>query len=408
LKIDRRTAPLLAATAVSVTGDGAFFAAAPLLAASLTDDAVEVGAVTAAFSGSWLLFGLWAGALVDRWPRRTTMIAADLVRTAILGITGLLVALDSINVVLLILAVLVTGAAQCFFDTASLATVPILVGRREEELRGFNGKYWVLDTLGRGLVGPPIGSAAFSLSRAIPFVGDAISFAFSAMAIRLLPPEANKAAPENSDGIGQSILAALRLVGGESRLRLQFAAMGAYNLSFRMATSTLALFVTVKLDLAPFVLGVLFAVMAAGGVAGSWLTPRMFRRTPAGRVILAALVLQAMAWTLTVVSNHLWLIAPAMALSGVASSVITVPVVATQQSIVSSAMMGRVSSVYRIISASSASVGALAGGVVAALGGLIMPFGFATVMLIGAVVVLMSLGIHRAPLKAAVDPVRDR
>ncbi|URN11528.1 hypothetical protein LUW77_04830 [Streptomyces radiopugnans] len=47
--------PLLLATGISVTGDGAFLAAAPLLAASLTRDPLAVSAVTAAFYLPWLI-----------------------------------------------------------------------------------------------------------------------------------------------------------------------------------------------------------------------------------------------------------------------------------------------------------------------------------------------------------------
>jgi len=82
----RRTAPLLASTAISLTGDGAFLAAAPLLAAALTRNPVAVSTVTAAVYVPWLVFGLPAGALVDRWHRRRVMVTADLARAGVLAV----------------------------------------------------------------------------------------------------------------------------------------------------------------------------------------------------------------------------------------------------------------------------------------------------------------------------------
>src|SRR5690349_20615291 len=88
----RRVTPLLVATGISVTGDGAVLAAAPLLAAALTRDPVAVSTVTAAFYLPCLVFGLPAGALVDRWPRRRVMVCTDVIRFGVLAGLAALIA----------------------------------------------------------------------------------------------------------------------------------------------------------------------------------------------------------------------------------------------------------------------------------------------------------------------------
>src|SRR4051794_32376617 len=80
--------PLLAATGISVTGHGAVLAAAPLLAATLTSSPFWLSTVTTAVYLPWLVLGLPAGALADRWPRRRTMVSADLFRAFVLAIFG--------------------------------------------------------------------------------------------------------------------------------------------------------------------------------------------------------------------------------------------------------------------------------------------------------------------------------
>ena len=78
---------LLGAAAVSIVGDGVLITAAPLMAAALTRDPFQVGLVAAAGYAAWILIGLPAGALVDRWNRRTVMVAADLLRALILALS---------------------------------------------------------------------------------------------------------------------------------------------------------------------------------------------------------------------------------------------------------------------------------------------------------------------------------
>jgi MFS family permease len=137
----RGVGPLLASTAISVTGDGAFIAAAPLLAASLTRNPVAVSTVTAAFYLPWLLTGLLAGVLVDRWPRRPVLVAADLVRAVILTVLAVLVFVRAANMLFLVIVVLLVGVAQCFFDSAAQATIPAVVGRDKEALTHTNGRF---------------------------------------------------------------------------------------------------------------------------------------------------------------------------------------------------------------------------------------------------------------------------
>ena len=64
-----------AATASNV-GDGIVLAAIPLLAAQLTREPVGVAATTIAVRLPWLVFGLFAGVIVDRTDRLRMMIGA--------------------------------------------------------------------------------------------------------------------------------------------------------------------------------------------------------------------------------------------------------------------------------------------------------------------------------------------
>src|SRR3954447_968307 len=100
---------LLWSTGISVLGDGIFVAAVPLMAASLSRDPGDVALISAsAYAAQWL-FGLPAGALVDRWSRRMIMVVSDLTRALVLFSVLTLILLDRLTIPLLAVAVFLIG-----------------------------------------------------------------------------------------------------------------------------------------------------------------------------------------------------------------------------------------------------------------------------------------------------------
>src|SRR6266545_5562297 len=290
----RGVGPLLASTGISVTGDGALIAAAPLLAASLTHNPVAVSTVTAAFYLPWLLTGLVAGVLVDRWARRPVLVTADLVRAVILTVLAALVFIHAINVLFLVSAVLLVGIAQCFFDSAAQAMIPAVVGRDKEALTHTNGRFWALDTMGRSLIGPPLGSTTFALNKGLPFIGDALSFFVSAALVSRLP---QVPAPK---GPHESVIAAIRsgmqhLIRTRD-LRVLALSMGAYNFGYNLAIATFVLYAKEVLGVADAGYGVLLAAMAIGGVLAGWRAAPITQRLSYRQVQAIAHLIQGLAW----------------------------------------------------------------------------------------------------------------
>src|SRR6202451_2902466 len=85
-KLGRNYWRLWWANAVSSTGDGAFVAALPLLAVTITRDPRLVSVVTAATYLPWMVLSLPAGALVDRYDRATLMWRAQAVQAAVVAV----------------------------------------------------------------------------------------------------------------------------------------------------------------------------------------------------------------------------------------------------------------------------------------------------------------------------------
>jgi MFS family permease len=172
-------AKLWLAQGVSNLGDGVYVTALPLLAATLTRDPLPVSAVMFAEWLPWLLFGLLAGALLDRWERRRVMWTVDAARFVVVGGFAVAVLLGWASIPLLMLTGFLLGTGQTLVDTASQALIPALVSRDPGRLERANGRLLGTQMIAGQLAGPPAGGALFAASAWVPFLADAVSFGAS-------------------------------------------------------------------------------------------------------------------------------------------------------------------------------------------------------------------------------------
>jgi DHA3 family macrolide efflux protein-like MFS transporter len=169
------------AVAISELGD-AFQYIALMWFALEAGGPLGVIAVRLADSIPALLFGLHGGLAADRWDRRRTMIAADLVRAAVLIPLAVMGLRGDLPLGVLVAAAFVLTAAASYFAPAYGALLPALVER--ENVQAANGLVratadalsvtgWALAALLLAIV--PL--SAFFLLNAISFVASAVLLA---------------------------------------------------------------------------------------------------------------------------------------------------------------------------------------------------------------------------------------
>lgn len=352
---------LYAATAASVIGDGMLVAATPLAAASVSRSPADVGFVAAASTAAWLLFGVPAGALVDRWDLRRTMIVSDLFRGAVLAVLGFLLVTGRASIPLVAFAVFLVGVATCLFTPAGVALIRELAGADRSALTSANGRFWSIDAVGRSLAGPPLGAWTFGLSRALPFFADAVSFAVSAVLLWFVPSPARRPADDRlglADGV--------RFIVADRVLRGLAMSAFAFNFGYFIVFAPFVLYAQDRIGVGIVGFGLLLACGAAGGVAAGLLAPRIVGDRPALSVYSFVFLAQAGAWL------GVWLVPlPAMAgaslaVLGAAGGIGTVVGQATRQLATPAGLLGRVAAVHRIASSGGGTLGALAGGFLAA------------------------------------------
>lgn len=390
-------AVLLSASGVAVLGQGMAVAAAPLMAATLTRDPVAVSAVTAATYVAVLIFGLPAGALVDRWPLRRLMVVADLARCAVLAAFTAAVSTGVASIWMLVLIVLLVGIGGCFFDPASQSAIPEVVGRDSEQLARANGKVWAIDTFGRSLVGPTLGALAFGIGAAIPFGAQSVTFLLSGLILLLLPELRAAHVPQVSTSIRSDIREGVAFLANHGELRLLALGMACFNFAYNVAFAPLVLFAQDHLGLTATQFGLLISVAALGGIAGGWIAPRIGRHLATVRVYAVALAIQGLAWGLVAAGAWSGIAFAAVGMLGIGVVATTVSVVggAARQLLTPQGKVARVVAATRVLGIGSAGLGALTGGAVAGIAGTtVVPlFAAAALLAIGAAV----FGFIRVP-----------
>src|SRR4051794_25777225 len=183
LRRNRDFALLQGGQLLSAAGSQATAIAYPLLVLALTGSQAQAGVVAFARTVPYALLGLPAGVVADRFDRRAVMIAADVVRALTGAALGLLVALDAVAFWQIPVAAFVEGAGSAFFAPAAAAALRAVVP--EAALAdAVNVQQVRIATV--SIAGPPVGGALFGLGRAVPFLADAVSYAFSVLSLALM------------------------------------------------------------------------------------------------------------------------------------------------------------------------------------------------------------------------------
>jgi MFS transporter len=174
---------LQAGELLSTFGSAMSTIAYPLLALALTGSAAKAGYVGAIQFAPVVLLSAAAGVASDRFDRRKLMIASDAAGATALGVLAAAVLSHHATLwLLLIVAFVDTSSAVVFRAGASGAFKAVVP---QPQLADASSVAMARMSTVR-LAGPPAGGALFGLSRGVPFLVDAISYAFSTASLLLM------------------------------------------------------------------------------------------------------------------------------------------------------------------------------------------------------------------------------
>jgi MFS family permease len=165
---------------LSNAGTSSTAIAFPLLVLAVTHSPAKAGIVAFARSLPSVLFALPAGLAADHWSRRRLMIVADVVRVLAIGSLAATILLGRIAFWEIVAVAFVEGSGAAVFFGAQPGALRAVVPARQlpAAAAAETGRQAVVR-----LAGPPLGGALFGLARALPFLVDAVSYAFSSLSL---------------------------------------------------------------------------------------------------------------------------------------------------------------------------------------------------------------------------------
>jgi MFS family permease len=366
---NRNFAHLWWAESVSQLGSQVSLLALPLVAITvLHASTFAVGALTAVEFAPFVLFGLPAGAIVDRLPRRPILMLADLGRAVALATVPIAYGFGVLSYAQLLVVVFTTGSLTVFFDVAYMSILPALV-ERDQIVEG-NARLEVSRSSAQ-LAGPAVGGLVVqAIGAASAVTADAVSFVGSALLIRgIRAPEAP--GDRIDDGasrlraLGREIREGLRYVMGHRVLRMIAGCTATSNFFSSMTTAVFLLYAVRERHYSAGLVGAVFAIGNIGPLVAAVTSARITRVLRLGRAIWLGMLIAQLGTLLLGVAptRHAFAyFAVAWFLFGFAGTVYNVAQVSLRQAITPHRLQGRMNASMRFMVWGTMPFGSLAGG----------------------------------------------
>ena len=255
----------------------------PLLVLAVTGSAADAGYVSAVLFAPMLVLNLVAGVAADRFERRRLMIVSDVVAAAALAVLAAAVIAHSAHLWLILLVAGVHSATSVFFRAgqsgAFRAVVPLpqiaaaasVVQARLSVVR---------------LGAPPVGGALFAVTRALPFIADAVSYAFSTGSLLLMRARFQEAREPDRAPLRRQLAEGVSFFMRIPFLRTTMLMVAVSN--FTVTGIELAVIVLARRDGLPgAAVGGFIALTGATTLLGSLASPMLRRLLPMRRILLA-------------------------------------------------------------------------------------------------------------------------
>lgn len=386
----------LVARGLSGIGTVATLIALPVLVYRTSNDPGLTALVVGLEAAPYLIFGLFSGALTDRWNRQKVMVTADLLNSVVLATIPLAAWLGEVTVPHVLAVAFVGPSIGVFFDGAVFGAVPVLVGRGR--IAEANSVVWSVASVVEIAVPAAVGALLAVLDPAWLLGFDAVTFAVSAALIAgISRPMYDATRARSSLTVGvlfRDIGEGLRYLVGHAGVRsmtvlgtLLMISIGGY-----MSLTVVWLDRVLGLGTDGWRFGVTYGAWAIGGLAASLALPRMVRFVTPARIALTTLPVAAGLGVVVSRVQVWWVTAALMVLWAAATTLVTINSVTYRQQVTPEHLLGRVNTAGRMLSWGLGWTGGalLAGVVVAPLGLRPTMLAFASVAVVAAIFAWLS------------------
>jgi MFS family permease len=388
---------------LSVAGSMVTLVVLPIIVYRTSGSAGLTALVAACEAAPYLLFGLFSGALTDRWNRKKVMVTADVLSALLVATVPLADLVWGLTVPHVLAVAFLGPTIGVFFDGAVFGALPTLVGR--DRIAEANSVTWAAASLVEMAV-PSLVGVLLAITHPAWLLGfDALTFAVSAALIggivRPMYDATRERPPLTVRQIGRDIGEGLQYLVHHAGVRtftiigwLQCVGAGGF-------VALMVVWIDQRLAIGTEGLrfGLVFGAFGVGGLTASLALPSLVRRYAAARIALVAVPCSAaLGVTLPFVTSW-WVAGLALVVWGVFHQLVIVNSVTYRQQVTPEHLLGRVNTAGRMLAWGFGwTAGAfLAGALVGWLGV------FATLVALSSAEVLATVVAWTSPLRSMVD-----
>jgi MFS family permease len=345
---------------VSYIGNQQQFMALPLLVLLLTGSAVQAGIAVGLNTGAIIVVSPIAGALVDRWNRKATMLICDAGRALATFTIPLAFWLHLLTMPQIYIVVAIAGIFGTIFSVANTAALPNVVSQEQlpAALAQSQSAYTVIRVCGSLVSG-----VLYSIGAVLPFLANAVSFAVSVLSLGLIRGNFQTAREETTrQSLYSAISEGFVWLWKQPVLRFLTIIDGADSL--RYGAGYLVILVLAKeLHASAGEIGAIFTAAAVGALGGNLVSNRVRRLLSFGMIAVSMLWLEALVFPFYALAPNILIMALIAIAEEFIAPIYTVALNTYRQIATPDAMRGRAASTVQLVTQGAQSLGAIVGGV---------------------------------------------
>jgi hypothetical protein len=265
---------------LSQFGSGISRIAYPLLTLALTGSAAKTGYVGAIEVVPFVLLSALAGVATDRYDRRLLCIASDVLGAGAVAVLAGAVLTGHASYWLILVVAFIDSSATVVFAAAAAGAIKAVVPR--QQLADASSVSMARGSVIR-LSAPPVGGAIFAVSRGLPFLADALSYAFSTLSLLLMRTPFQE---ERTPGARTPFREGLSYFWSIPFLRVTIGMIAASNV-VAVGAPIAVIILAHRRGLSSVEIGAFVALQGATLLAGSILSPLLRRLFPMRAILLS-------------------------------------------------------------------------------------------------------------------------
>lgn len=391
---------------LSVIGTIISYVALPVLVYRMSGSAMLTALVAGLEAAPYLVFGLFAGALSDRWNRRVVMVVADVVDAAAIASVPMAYWLGVLTVPHVLVVAFVVPAVAVFFDGANFGALPVLVGR--DRIARANASVFGAATSVEIVLPSVVGVGLAVMHPAAMLAVDALSYLASAVLVasisRPLHDASRRRVPLSRRVLWDDIVEGLRFLITHAGVRTMTIVGALQCLAGGGFVALMVVWCDRTLDIGTSGLrfGLVYGSWSVGGLVAALVLPRLLRTLTPAQVTLRALPVSAVLGIVTSLTSTWILAALGLFAWSCAYTMVVVNSVSYRQQVTPEPLLGRVNTAGRMLAWGLGwTLGAVAGGVLGNILGIRPALVIMASMSVVAVAVAWTSPLRRAATEPA-------